>query len=115
MIAMEVHFVGMYNGGNQNDFSNLFWSESLLTAGAYRGAIVHPHNRISLVAGGHDVSLGELAVWFGHFANLGYALISREDNPYGMHCCAEFTLLRVEQPAECVPFATEAPIVPARR
>ena len=80
MIAMEVHFTNLYNGlRNPTDFSHLFWPM-------------------------HDVSLGELAVFFSHFANLGYALISREDNPAGLHCCAEFTLLRVEQPAECKPF-----------
>ena len=30
----------------------------------------------------HELSLGELGVFFGHFANLGYAVVSRDDNPY---------------------------------
>ena len=41
-------------------------------------------------------------MFFGHLAGAGYAVVSREDNiPAGMHCCAEFTLLRVEQPVGC--------------
>lgn len=103
----------MYNimGGariTEQDFSNLFWA-------------------------GHQLSLGELAVWFGHFANLvsadqmeahvlvesspalhtssyslpllylqGYAIVSRENNEWS-NCCAEFTMVRVEQPVGCSP------------
>ena len=41
-------------------------------------------------------------MFFGHLAGAGYAVVSREDNlPWGAECCAEFTLLRVEQPARC--------------
>lgn len=96
------------------DFTNLFWPR-------------------------HELSLGEISLFFGHFANLvrpllfslnavgrldkvcnakagqsllkllnylllrvqGYAVVSREDNPLGPECCAEFTLLKVEQPANC--------------
>lgn len=46
----------------------------------------------------------ELAVFFEYLAELGYAVVSREDNPLslpGTGCCSEFTLVRVEQPADC--------------
>lgn len=46
----------------------------------------------------------ELAVFFQYLAELGYAVVSREDNPLslpGTGCCSEFTLIRVEQPAGC--------------
>jgi hypothetical protein len=34
---------------------------------------------------------------FSHLANLGYAVVSREDNPdLNTGCCSEFTFLRVE-------------------
>lgn len=52
----------------------------------------------------HDLSLAELAVFFEYLAELGYAVVSREDNPLslpGTGCCSEFTLVRVEQPAGC--------------
>ncbi|KAL4425792.1 hypothetical protein ABPG75_009808 [Micractinium tetrahymenae] len=77
-IAMEVHYSRLYASDmNPRNFANLFWSL-------------------------HELSLGELAVFFGHFADLGYAVVSREDNiEWGLHCCAEFTLLKVEQLAGC--------------
>ena len=28
----------------------------------------------------HQLSLGELGVFFSHFSNLGYAIVSRDDN-----------------------------------
>ena len=41
-------------------------------------------------------------MFFGHLASMGYGAVSREDNlPWGAECCAEFTLLRVEQPVRC--------------
>lgn len=76
----------------------------------------------------HEVSLAELAVVFSHLADLGYAVVSREDNPLvrvlkcatshantpltNEHnnnvqaarydgCAAEFTLIRVQQPHTC--------------
>ncbi|KAI3432632.1 hypothetical protein D9Q98_004178 [Chlorella vulgaris] len=49
----------------------------------------------------HQLSLAELAVFFQHIANLGYAIVSRDDNPLGRGCCSEFTFLRVEWPARC--------------
>ncbi|EFN52275.1 hypothetical protein CHLNCDRAFT_139206 [Chlorella variabilis] len=50
----------------------------------------------------HRLSLAELAVVFFHLADLGFALVSREDNPLSVQgCCSEFTLIRVEQPAHC--------------
>ncbi|KAG2427394.1 hypothetical protein HYH02_014614 [Chlamydomonas schloesseri] len=41
------------------------------------------------------ISQVELALFFQHLASLGYAPISREDNPWGT-CCAEYVFLRVE-------------------
>ena len=49
------------------------------------------------------MSLGETGVFFGHLASMGYGVASREDNAGARHCCAEFTLVRVEQPAACPP------------
>lgn len=81
----------------------------------------------------HQLSLGELVAFFGHFAgghaqlggpakreerkrlvsmcempapshcaDMGYGVVSREDNlPWGIGCCAEFTLVKVEKPANC--------------
>lgn len=43
-------------------------------------------------------------MFFEYLAELGYAVVSREDNPLslpGTGCCSEFTLVRVEQPAGC--------------
>lgn len=40
-----------------------------------------------------------LALLFFHLATLGYLPVSREDNPQGnLGCCAEWTLIRVEDP-----------------
>lgn len=78
-VAMEVHYKNLYVQGGKfpepGDFGHLFW-------------------------GRHQLSMGEVALWFSHLANLGYAVVSREDNPV-FDCCAEFALLRVEQPAGC--------------
>jgi len=50
----------------------------------------------------HRLSLAELAVFFTHLADLGYAVVSRDDNPQSREgCCSEFTLLRAEVPADC--------------
>ena len=50
----------------------------------------------------HDVSLGELSVFFFHLADMGYGIVSREDNiQWGAHCCSEFTLLRIEKALGC--------------
>lgn len=75
-ISMEIHYATIYFSKDKTDFSNLFWTQ-------------------------HEMSLGELALWFGHLANLGYGVVSREDNPGGLHCCSEYTFLKVEQPGGC--------------
>ncbi|WPT12164.1 hypothetical protein PSENEW3n2_00003822 [Picochlorum sp. SENEW3] len=70
-IAIEVHHSqAIYSGKAANtDFSNLLWPA-------------------------HDLYLSDLALFFGHLGHLGYAIASREDNPFGT-CCAEFLLVRV--------------------
>lgn len=79
-IAMEVHFSSniLYDTClDSTNFQNLYWAL-------------------------HDVSLGELALFFFHLADLGYGVVSREDNiPWGVSCCAEFTLVRVEKLQGC--------------
>ncbi|KDD72648.1 hypothetical protein H632_c3080p1, partial [Helicosporidium sp. ATCC 50920] len=52
----------------------------------------------------HDVSLGEMVAFAAHLGNLGYAPLSREANPEGMNCCAEFTFMRVEHEVGCRPY-----------
>lgn len=52
----------------------------------------------------HELSLAELVVVFAHLAELGYGIVSREDNPDAKNfrgCCSEFTFIRVEHPAHC--------------
>jgi hypothetical protein len=44
-----------------------------------------------------QVPATEMAIAFAHLADLGYAIVSREDNIY-CNCCSEFTFLRVQQP-----------------
>ena len=70
-VAIEVHHSqAIYSGkGNNTDFSNLLWPV-------------------------HELYLSDLALFFGHLGHLGYAIASREDNPFGT-CCAEFLLIRV--------------------
>ncbi|GIL67838.1 hypothetical protein Vafri_21106, partial [Volvox africanus] len=50
---------------------------------------------------------GELSLMFLHLARLGYAIVSREDNPNGDFegklCCAEFLLIRLRGPEEGLP------------
>ncbi|PSC73432.1 hypothetical protein C2E20_3494 [Micractinium conductrix] len=81
-ISLEVHYKQLYSMtdfmGKRDEWRHMLWPM-------------------------HELSLGELGVFFGHFANLGYAVVSRDDNPYtgGEGCCSEFTLIRVEQPAHC--------------
>eukprot|EP00197_Chlamydomonas_leiostraca_P013162 CAMPEP_0202873366 /NCGR_PEP_ID=MMETSP1391-20130828/23140_1 /ASSEMBLY_ACC=CAM_ASM_000867 /TAXON_ID=1034604 /ORGANISM="Chlamydomonas leiostraca, Strain SAG 11-49" /LENGTH=267 /DNA_ID=CAMNT_0049554577 /DNA_START=133 /DNA_END=936 /DNA_ORIENTATION=- len=76
-LAVELHYYNVYVGTpsaeNAADFSNLLW----------------PY---------HMVSLQELSLFVGHLANLGYAIVHREDNP-GCDHCTELTLVRVEQGA----------------
>ncbi len=70
-LAIEVHHSeAIYlDRGSVMDFSNLLWPK-------------------------HDLYLSDLALFFGHLGRLGYAIVSREDNPHGK-CCAEFLLVRV--------------------
>jgi hypothetical protein len=40
----------------------------------------------------------QMSLLFMHMANLGYGIVSREDNPIdNIGCCSEYTFLRVEQ------------------
>jgi hypothetical protein len=41
-----------------------------------------------------NLDLGDLALFFGSIARMGYAIASREDNPIG-RCCSEFLFLKV--------------------
>ncbi|PSC71017.1 Histone H4 [Micractinium conductrix] len=81
-ISLEVHFKNLYSltpfAHKRNHWDNMIWPM-------------------------HQLSLGELGVFFSHFSNLGYAIVSRDDNlaPRANGCCSEFTLIRVEQPAHC--------------
>ena len=74
-ISFEVHYKGIYSGSqfhNRDDFTNLLWPK-------------------------HETSTAEMALLVGHLANMGYGIVSREDNaecPY----CSELTLLRVALP-----------------
>ncbi len=39
----------------------------------------------------------QMSLLFSHLANLGYAVVARDDNPHmNLGCCAEFTFLKVE-------------------
>ena len=42
-----------------------------------------------------NLGFSDLSLFFSHLAGLGYAVLSRENNPYGS-CCAEFLLLKTE-------------------
>jgi hypothetical protein len=40
----------------------------------------------------------QMTLLFSHLANLGYAVVARDDNPIAsLGCCSEFTFLRVEE------------------
>ena len=75
MIAMELHYDDLY-------FSTDAW--------------LNPNAKDTLFWPGHGkASLAELSLFMFHLGNLGYAVVSRDDNPFCDHC-SEFTLLRVE-------------------
>ncbi|KAG7668114.1 hypothetical protein NADE_005159 [Nannochloris sp. 'desiccata'] len=75
MIAMEMHYDDLYFG---------------------TGAWLNIEEQGTLYWPGHGkVSLAELSLFMFHLGNLGYAVVSRDDNPVCEHC-SEFTLLRVE-------------------
>lgn len=75
MISMEIHYRALYSGTtsyqNASDWDNLFWPL-------------------------HDLSTAEMALFMSHMANLGYGIISREDNPGCPHC-SELTLVNVKE------------------
>lgn len=75
MISMELHYDGVYYGTkvfkNPDAQGTLFWP-------------LHG-----------EVSVAEMALFMGHLGQLGYAVVSRDDNRLCPHC-SEFTLLRVE-------------------
>lgn len=72
-IALELHWNDIYFGSSSfkkaNEFSNLLWPE-------------------------HEITLSDMSLLVGHMANIGYAIVSREDNPLCAHC-TELTLIRV--------------------
>jgi len=72
-IAMELHYDGIYDGTpsflNTEDWGNLLWPM-------------------------HKPALSELSLFLSHIANMGYGIVSREDNAICPHC-SELTLLRV--------------------
>jgi hypothetical protein len=72
-ISMELHYKDIYFGtpsfNNSTDLSNLFWPK-------------------------HQITLSELSLFMLHLSNMGYAIVSREDNKYCSHC-SEVTLLKV--------------------
>ena len=92
---MQVHFNGYPTTGDDEDWT-FFWDR-------FRRAKQHKaHNWQNLLWPMHDVSMAELAVFFMHLADLGYGVVSREDNiPWGSDCCAEFTLVHVERLPWC--------------
>ena len=52
-------------------------------------------NHIPVVSAKNQV---QMSLFFLHMANLGYGIISREDNPdANIGCCSEYSFLRVEQ------------------
>lgn len=59
-IAMEVHYCNMYSMTQLNRDRN-HWDEMIWPM--------------------HELSLGEVALFFQHMADLGYGIVSREDNP----------------------------------
>lgn len=71
-ILLELHYADLYHGSpffRTDLLNNLLWPK-------------------------HVMSLGELALFVSHLANLGYGIVSREDNALCRHC-TELTLLRV--------------------
>jgi hypothetical protein len=77
-IAMELHHDGIYYGTpsflNKEDWGNLLWPM-------------------------HRPSLSELSLFPSHIANMGYGIVSREDNAISHHC-SELTFLRVSHLCE---------------
>ena len=77
-ISLELHYAGLFFGTPAfkaaDDFSTsqLFWPL-------------------------HELSVSDLSLFMSHLAGLGYAIVSREDNPL-CPSCTELTLLRVSQP-----------------
>lgn len=71
-VSFEVHYDGVYLGTTPNPAAKtVMWS-------------------------GRVVSLSELALFMSHLAELGYAIVNKEDNSACGHC-SEFTLIRVRQ------------------
>jgi hypothetical protein len=73
-ISVEIHYLGIYWGtqsyNDSNDFSHLLWPQ-------------------------HEPSLSDISLFMLHMANMGYAIVSREDNESCMHC-SELTLVRIQ-------------------
>lgn len=74
-LSFEVHYANLYAGTKH--FRNASSDGDLIWAGI------------------KEVSLAQLSLMFLHLANLGYAIVSREEN---VRCgnCVEFTMMRVE-------------------
>lgn len=73
-VSVEVHYRYIYFGtssyNNSGDYNNLYWPL-------------------------HEVSLADISLFANHLANLGYGIVSKEDNERCPHC-TEITILRLE-------------------
>ena len=72
-VSIEIHYSGIYYGTssykNASDTSNLLWPL-------------------------HEMKLSDLALFMVHLSQVGYGIVSREDNELAHHC-SELTLLNV--------------------
>ena len=72
-IAMEIHYLGIYHGTedfeNKESDNNLIWPP-------------------------HIMGVSDLALFVSHMANMGYSIVSKEDNPICPHC-SEYLFQRV--------------------
>lgn len=72
-IAMEIHSADMYHG--TDDFQNKESDQNLIWPP-------------------HVMGVSDLALFVSHLANMGYSIVSREDNPLCPHC-SEYLFQRV--------------------
>jgi len=72
-VAVELHYDGIYYG--TSDFKN----------GASNQNLLWPL---------HSMGLSDLSLFVSHIVNLGYSIVSKEDNPGAPHC-SELTFQKV--------------------
>ena len=72
-VAVELHYDGIYYG--TSDFQN----------GASKQNLLWPL---------HRMGLSDLSLFVTHIVNLGYSIVSKEDNPHCPHC-SELTFQKV--------------------